>query len=87
MTFTNESTRDRVIRILAALALGYIAWITWPATISVVALVIGAIALATGVVGWCAAYALFDIRPRRRSACDGDALAVIRGKEQRCQQD
>ena len=66
MTFTNESTLDRVIRMLAAFALGYVAWITWPATISIVSLVIGAIALVTGVVGWCAAYALFGFSTRKK---------------------
>jgi len=66
MTFTNESTWDRVIRILAALTLGYVAWITWPATISIVSLVIGAIALATGVAGWCAAYALFGTSTKKK---------------------
>ena len=66
MTFTNEGTWDRVIRILLAVALGYVAWVTWPATISIVSLVIGGIALVTGLVGWCAAYALFGISTKRK---------------------
>ena len=37
VTFTNESTWDRVIRILAAFALGYAAWMTWPAGDPIVA--------------------------------------------------
>ena len=66
MTFTNEGTWDRVIRILAAFALGYAAWVTWPGTTSIVLLVIGAIALATGLVGWCAAYTLLGFSTKKR---------------------
>lgn len=66
MAFTNEGAWDRVIRILLAVALGYVAWVTWPATISMVSLVIGGIALVTGLVGWCAAYALFGVSTKRK---------------------
>jgi hypothetical protein len=66
MAFTNEGAWDRVIRILLAVALGYVAWATWPATISIVSLVIGGIALVTGLVGWCAMYALFGISTKKK---------------------
>jgi hypothetical protein len=73
MTFMNEGTWDRLIRILAGIALGYAAWMTWPASlmsrpaaVSIVFLVIGAIALVTGLVGWCPAYALFDVSTKKR---------------------
>jgi hypothetical protein len=68
MTFTNEGIWDRVIRIVLAFALGYAAWVTWPAAISFVTLVIGAIALVTGLFGWCPAYALFGISTRKKVA-------------------
>jgi len=55
-----------VIRIFIALAFGYGAWITWPGTISIVSLVIGAIALVTGLAGWCPAYAAFGISTRKK---------------------
>jgi len=67
MTFINEGAWDRVIRILAAVALGYAAWITWPGTAAIVFLVIGAIALVTGLVGWCPAYALFDLSTKKKA--------------------
>ena len=35
-------------------------------TVSLVFLVIGAIAFVTGVVGWCPVYALFDASTRKR---------------------
>jgi hypothetical protein len=38
---------------------------TWPGTLSVVILVVGAIALVTGVVGWCPAYALFNCSTKK----------------------
>jgi hypothetical protein len=66
MTITNEGTWDRVIRILAGVALGYAAWVTWPGTTSVVLIVIGAIALFTGIGGWCAGYAALGISTRRK---------------------
>lgn len=66
MTFINEGTWDRAIRILAAIVLGYMGWMTWPGTASIVLLVIGAIALVTGLVGWCPAYAVFGISSKKR---------------------
>ena len=68
MTFTNEGTWDRVIRVFVALALGYAAWVTWPGPISIVSHVIGAIALVTGLTGWCPAYAILRISTRKNAA-------------------
>lgn len=66
MTFTNVGIWDRIIRILAAFALGYAAWVTWPGTTSIVSLVIGTIALVTGLVGWCPVYAVFGISSKKK---------------------
>lgn len=52
---------------LAAVALGYAAWITGPGTAAIVFLVIGAIAFVTGLVGWCPAYAVFDLSTKKRA--------------------
>ena len=68
MTFTNEGTWDRVLRLLAGIVLGYAAWVIWPGALAIVSLVIAAIALATGLVGWCAAYALFGFSTRKKVA-------------------
>ena len=65
MTFTNEGTSDRLIRFILALASGYVAWITWPGTVSVVLLVIATIALVTGLVGFCPAYTLFGFSTKK----------------------
>jgi hypothetical protein len=66
MAFVNESLSDRLIRLVIGLALGYAAWMTWPETMAMVYLVIGAIAFVTGLVGWCAAYALFGFSTRKK---------------------
>ena len=68
MTLTNEGTWDRVIRILVGFALGYAAWVTWLGAISIVSLVIGAIALVTGLAGWCPAYAMFRTSTKKKVA-------------------
>jgi hypothetical protein len=49
-------------------ALGYAAWATWPGTIGIVSVVIGAIALVTGLAGWCPAYAMFRISTKKKVA-------------------
>ena len=68
MTFTNESMWDRVIRVLIAIAFGYAAWMAWPGAAPIVYLVIGAIALVTGFVGWCPIYAFFNISTKKKVA-------------------
>lgn len=73
MRFMNEGAWDRIIRILAGIALGYAAWVTWPAsvmsrpgTVTIVFVVVGAVAFVTGLVGWCPAYSLFDVSTKKR---------------------
>jgi hypothetical protein len=56
------------MRILVGLALAYGALVTWPGMTSAVFVVIAAVALVTGVAGWCPAYALFNITTRKRTA-------------------
>lgn len=67
MTFTNEGVWDRVIRVFVALALGYAAWATWPGTAAIVFVIIGAIALVTGLVGWCPLYAVTGISTKKKT--------------------
>jgi hypothetical protein len=55
-----------VIRILIGITLGYAAWISWPGTAAIAYLVIAVIALATGLVGWCAAYAICGISTAKK---------------------
>jgi hypothetical protein len=72
MTFINEGIWDRAIRTLAGLALGYVAWTTWPeagllsAPLTILFLVVGAVAFVTGIVGWCPLYTLLHVSTRKR---------------------
>lgn len=73
MTLVNEALWDRAIRILAGIGLTYAAWITWPESIlsqtrvtPLVFLVLGAVALITGIVGWCPVYSVFGISTKKK---------------------
>lgn len=61
MTFRNEGFGDRAIRILVAVAFGYAALFTWPGAAPIVFLIIAAIALVTGLSGWCPMYTVLGI--------------------------
>ena len=65
--FTNEGTWDRVFRILAGIVLAYVAWVTWPGTAATLSAAVAGIALVTGLVGWCALYALIGISTRTKT--------------------
>jgi hypothetical protein len=57
----NESSTDRIIRIIigiVAVTAGFF-WLT--GIVQVVAYILGAIALVTGIVGYCGLYALFGV--------------------------
>lgn len=65
MAFINEAPWDRVLRIVLGVAflyigLGGVAVGVW----SAVFIVAGAIALATGAIGWCGLYAALGISTR-----------------------
>jgi len=75
MTFSNEADWDRAIRIVVGILFGYAAWLAWPGTAgvwsaigitSLALLVIGVVALVTGLVGWCPAYAGFHFSTKKR---------------------
>ncbi len=61
----NTSKLDRIIRVVAGLALGAFAWFVLgldeARTVGVIAGVIAAILVITGLVGFCPAYRLFGI--------------------------
>jgi len=59
---TNESTPDRIIRIVLGIALAVLAFSGLLAgPIAVLAGVVGAIALVTGIVGFCPLYAILRL--------------------------
>jgi uncharacterized membrane protein HdeD (DUF308 family) len=61
MVKQNESSTDRVIRVV----IGIVAWLAglflFSGTMQIVAYVIGAVALITGIIGFCGLYAVLGI--------------------------
>ncbi|MFN7035709.1 MAG: DUF2892 domain-containing protein [Bellilinea sp.] len=63
MSFVNESTVDRIIRVVVGvllLALGWGGVVT--GTLGTVFKFLGFLPLLTGLIGWCPAYSLFKFR-------------------------
>ena len=61
MTFVNEGQSDRAVRMVGGIVLLTAGWLLSLNALGVALFVIGAIALGTGIVGWCPAYSLFGI--------------------------
>lgn len=69
---TNESTTDRIIRLLAAVVAVIAAFALGAGTIAGVALLaLAVILLVTATVGFCPLYRLFGVGTRRVSATTG----------------
>jgi len=68
MTFLNEGQADRGVRMLAGVLLIAAGWALSLNTLGIVLVAIGAIALGTGIVGWCPAYSLFGISTMKTPA-------------------
>ncbi len=69
MSFMNEGTTDRVIRIVAGIVLLALGWgevVT--GTLGSVLKVLGFVPLATGLVGWCPLYAVAHFSTRGHAA-------------------
>ena len=68
MTFVNQSPMDRAIRAIAAIVL-LAAALTVSSTVAGIALsTLGAIALGTAAVGWCAVYSLLGMSTLKKAA-------------------
>jgi DUF2892 family protein len=61
MKFLNEGQADRAVRMLVGLVLVAAGWTLASNALGVALFAIGAIALGTGILGWCPAYTLFGI--------------------------
>lgn len=57
-----------MLRILAGVVLAYAAWLMWPGLAATISATVAGIALVTGLLGWCALYALFGIGTRRETS-------------------
>lgn len=66
-TFTNEATWDRVVRVMLGIVLLYLGWAgVVGGTAGLVLKIVGFLPLATGIVGYCPAYALFGVSTCKR---------------------
>jgi hypothetical protein len=61
---TNESGLDRVIRIVLGIVL-FILYFTGVVTLGIISLVVAAVLVITGVVGFCPLYALLKFRTNK----------------------
>ena len=62
MTFANEGDWDRGVRLLGGAVLAGLGWSGFlPALFGQVAVGVGTVVLATGIVGWCPAYTVFGL--------------------------
>ena len=63
----NVGTIDRVLRVLAGIALVVVGFAVLGGTVGIVVGVIGLIPLATGLIGWCPLYSLFKLRTSKQT--------------------
>ena len=61
MKFLNEGQWDRSMRMLVGIVLVVAGWMLALNTLGVALFAIGAIALGTGIVGWCPVYTLVGV--------------------------
>ncbi|MCE1252516.1 MAG: DUF2892 domain-containing protein [Anaerolineae bacterium] len=66
MSFINESTVDRIVRVVIGLALIALGWSGMiQGALGTVVLVVGFVPLLTGLIGFCPLYTLFGLRTNK----------------------
>ena len=67
MSFMNEGTADRVIRVVAGIAILALGWGgVVDGTLGTIFKIVGFVPLLTGLVGWCPLYAITHLSTRGR---------------------
>jgi len=70
--FTNESNLDRGLRAVAGIVLAIVAFaIGAGTTLGIISMVLAAILLVTGAVGFCPLYRLLGLRTNKQSVSSG----------------
>jgi hypothetical protein len=66
MTWLNEASWDRIVRVLAGVVLLYLGWSgTVAGTPGTIIKWLGFLPLLTGLAGWCPAYTLFRFKTKK----------------------
>ena len=63
----NIGSIDRVLRVLAGIALVVVGFAVLGGTVGIVVGVIGLIPLVTGLIGWCPLYSLFKLKTKKQT--------------------
>jgi uncharacterized membrane protein len=63
----NEGSTDRIVRVVAGIVLAGLGLLVLKGTAGIVLVVLGAILLVTGAVGFCPLYTLFKINTAKKS--------------------
>jgi len=73
-SFVNEAGWDRALRVTLGLVLLYLGWAgVVGGTLGAILKVVGFLPLATGIVGWCALYAVLGVTTCRGTPGKGTA--------------
>ena len=71
MAYTNESTVDRVLRLILGVGMLYVGWFILEEGLPAAALkIFGFIPLITGLLGWCPFYTLFGLSSQKTRRSD-----------------
>jgi len=63
----NMGSVDRVLRVLVGIVLVVVGFAVLNGTAGIVVGVIGLIPLATGLIGWCPLYTLFNLKTKKQT--------------------
>lgn len=65
MSYMNEAIWDRILRVVLGIIALYLGWGVASGTLGIVLLILGAVFVVTGLVGFCPLYALLRVRTNR----------------------
>jgi len=64
---SNMGNADRVLRVIVGIVLVVVGFAVLNGTVGIVVGVIGLIPLATGLIGWCPLYTLFNLKTKKQT--------------------
>jgi len=64
---SNMGNADRVLRVIVGIVLVVVGFAVLNGTVGIVVGVIGLILLATGLIGWCPLYTLFNLKTKKQT--------------------